>query len=1605
MTDPDWGGSMLQVAGITAAFARDSVRTALAGLFFLCLVALTSITPGNAQAEQIHYVYRFDTSSLQRSEGAQGTSLAAGSLQSSWIAGQPEMPFDTVTLLVPQGMRIARINAERMQESVYATDVHMALAGPRTTSEGDIVAPPDNNHHSKSGSAIYPSQSAEAMGSGVLHGYQLVNLRVYPVRYDAVANRLEVASQINLDIELEATNQQPLQRQRWNAKLEAAARRQVATLIDNREALSGYQRTVGRKVSSGAGGFNPSNAPSLEGSAVEYVIVTPAALEASMQVLADWKTLRGVPTVVRTMEWIEANYRHGSDLQETIRTFIQDAYAKWSVRYVLLAGDTDVLPARYGFSDFGPPTEQDIPSDMYFACLDGNWNADGDDLWGEAAINGSNPGDNSDFYAEVYIGRLPVSTTQEADNITSKIISYENPTDVNYQRKMLLLGEVLFPVDWDGFSPPSMDGALFSEEMHNTIDPALTTVTRLYENLVQWPADAQLTLSNTLNELNQGYGFVNHIGHGFRYNMACGDKSLTNDDAANLTNGEDRFILYMLNCTATAYDFPCLAEAYLDTPGGAVAVLGSSRAAFAVPSRNYNLGFFEAVHDSGVTHVGEAFVESRLSYTANSWFDTADHYTHLLYNILADPEMVIHTSSLGTTAANHVSSVDLGTTSISVDVTVDGAPRQGALVCLMKGIEEYVFGETDVNGNIVLSFVAETAGDITVTVSGQNMTFFQSTIQADDTSGPYVHATDLTLDDDDAGSSAGNGDGFIDAGETITIGATFTNDGTGTANNLTGVLRCNSPWASVTDSVYTLSPLSESSSDNAAGTMQLTINVNAPDGTVLALEFVTTDGVDTWTDTINRVVHAPILELTLMEMDDSNLGNDDGQIQAGESFELRAHFKNYGTGRVDDVQLTLVTGDPDITIDAGASSISSLLPLQESTGAAAFEVTENLIDENEMTLIMVDRWGRNTILSITLRPPVAPEAIELDATVGNGIIAVTFTDTLSINADVIGYHLYRSTSPSGPWTRVTLDRTQGVAYYQDTNLAPSTEYFYYATGVDDSGNESLPSPIANINTSPAQLSGWPIVMGNVSSCPPAAADITGDGNKELIAGNDALYAWTWSGIELLDDDNDPQTWGVFAEEIETITGAILVAEFDSSPGLEIFATTWGDNNKTFLIDGDGSILPGWPQSPNPTPGQGYWGSPGASDVDGDGFAEVFAPSRDGNLYAWNGDGSPVGANAAFKGGLGTWSRCSPTFANVDGDPFPEIIYAAPNATIHIWNADGTYVPNFPKSAGTLLYASSAVGDVNNDGINDVVVFTENDSIFVFDTSSGDVLPGWPVYLNSKSNPISPSPALADFDFDGFLEIVIANNHANVSQCAVQIYDYQGNMLNGWPKLVHSHTSESSPIVADFSGDGVPDVLFGNESGFIFGWDKDGNELLGFPLTIGDFIRSTPFADDIDGDGDIDLMLAGWDQNLWVWDFTAPWNAAAAQWPTFKHDGQRTGFYGFRPNGTVTDVDEGAAISRVPRKAFLGQNVPNPFNPVTRISYGVPAGVATPVRIEIFDARGRSIRQLVNGVQAPGSYEAIWDGRDGQGRRVNSGVFFYRLQVGATKLQRKMVLLK
>ena len=87
---------------------------------------------------------------------------------------------------------------------------------------------------------------------------------------------------------------------------------------------------------------------------------------------------------------------------------------------------------------------------------------------------------------------------------------------------------------------------------------------------------------------------------------------------------------------------------------------------------------------------------------------------------------------------------------------------------------------------------------------------------------------------------------------------------------------------------------------------------------------------------------------------------------------------------------------------------------------------------------------------------------------------------------------------------------------------------------------------------------------------------------------------------------------------------------------------------------------------------------------------------------------------------------------------------------------------------------------------------------------------------------------------------------------------------------------------------------------------------------------------------------------------------------------------------------------LPSKAALLQNVPNPFNPTTRIPYALASDGG--VRLTLYDVTGRYVRTPVDGYRWTGRYSVVWDGRDEAGRSVGSGVYIVRMTAGETSLR-------
>jgi hypothetical protein len=137
-------------------------------------------------------------------------------------------------------------------------------------------------------------------------------------------------------------------------------------------------------------------------------------------------------------------------------------------------------------------------------------------------------------------------------------------------------------------------------------------------------------------------------------------------------------------------------------------------------------------------------------------------------------------------------------------------------------------------------------------------------------------------------------------------------------------------------------------------------------------------------------------------------------------------------------------------------------------------------------------------------------------------------------------------------------------------------------------------------------------------------------------------------------------------------------------------------------------------------------------------------------------------------------------------------------------------------------------------------------------------------------------------------------------------------------------------------------------------------------------------------------------------YNAFWFAWAAYWPKTAVWATPEGIISGPPISTAVEGD-GEATTR-PVTYQLTQNTPNPFNAETTITYALP--VTGKVRLTVYDLLGHPVRTLLDEEKMAGHFSVRWDGRDGGGRDLSSGVYFYRFAVeGRHASTKRMVLLK
>ena len=106
-------------------------------------------------------------------------------------------------------------------------------------------------------------------------------------------------------------------------------------------------------------------------------------------------------------------------------------------------------------------------------------------------------------------------------------------------------------------------------------------------------------------------------------------------------------------------------------------------------------------------------------------------------------------------------------------------------------------------------------------------------------------------------------------------------------------------------------------------------------------------------------------------------------------------------------------------------------------------------------------------------------------------------------------------------------------------------------------------------------------------------------------------------------------------------------------------------------------------------------------------------------------------------------------------------------------------------------------------------------------------------------------------------------------------------------------------------------------------------------------------------------------------------------------------------GHVTAVEE--VVGAGPQQFALDQNYPNPFNSGTVIRFAVPT--SGEAELAVYNLAGQKVVNLEQGLREAGSYTLRWDGRNGAGRELASGVYFYRLRAEDRVETRKLLLLR
>ena len=548
----------------------------------------------SAEATVITKTFSFDADNLQFSrEGDYSRVTLAGCRNGTMAVGSPDVPTKDVQFVIPPGTKVAKMTFTAGEWQTVSNVITAPVQPPSPTDGSGRVPRVLPNAGIYEASQPFPEEAAVIPGQeGTLRGWTLVTVRLQPLQSIPAEQILRCAGTITIALEcvpIAVYGFPPPQSHRFMKEIQA--------MVENKEDVALMPRAA----------MLPAD------ETVEYLLITSAALSNAFDRLVIHRSqAMGVSSRLVTIEEINAAYDGtrpdgGNDIQTKIRNCIIDYVNTHGTVYVALGGDDRIVPDRDCIATSYGEDIYNMPTDLYYAGLDGSWDQwDNDGIYGEYRVSGINGQNEFDQYADVYVGRIPVRTEAQANIYIDKVLAYETVPPYELAGKYLMCTAKLFesytgddrPADYmpdghrqfrDTKHPVVSDGEIWMREHYrDTLYAGRWPSTRIAlfaDTITSWDGDADSGTylqndSNVRKRFNEDWQIMTFYTHGGYTGWGLESGGFDSSDAISLTNLT--CFVHTMACLSAGFEKaePCLSEAFLRATGGALVYMGCSRVNF-----------------------------------------------------------------------------------------------------------------------------------------------------------------------------------------------------------------------------------------------------------------------------------------------------------------------------------------------------------------------------------------------------------------------------------------------------------------------------------------------------------------------------------------------------------------------------------------------------------------------------------------------------------------------------------------------------------------------------------------------------------------------------------------------------------------------------------------------------------------------------------------------------------------------------------------------------------------------------------------------------------------------------------------------------------------